>query len=440
MPKKAKELPDVAIRRLRHNTSGSGKPCKAKHPVGGVSGLYLQCMPPVEGEKLGSRQWILRARVGTARHEFGLGSYPTVPTQKAREAARALKADIADGIDPIAAKAAARAKIEESQRKELTFKQAAAKYILKRSKEYKTAKQSQRLRNQMDTYTIPYIGNLQVKDIERHHLITMMQNYYERVPDTAIRVINHVAKIIQQAIIEGQRTSHNPAIWKGNLSVVFPAKEKIAPTKHHPFLPWQQLPDFMEALDDYNKPKGSKPEAACLAFIIHTVSRTSEVRLMMWSDVDLENKVWTIKPSSEKGDDKRKSDKKWLIPLTTPAIKILKAQPSFARKRGRIFSKLDGDEIPDSYFGSNINSELGFEGNTHGFRTTFKTWCQEHGVSDEASELSLKHTTTDTTRAAYARSQLFDDRKKLLTAYSKFATTGQSLPTSNVIPIRKRAS
>ncbi len=82
MPKIVKELADVSIRRLRHSVSASGKPCKAKHPVGGVSGLYLQCMPPVGSEKLGSRQWILRVRVGLQRPEFGLGSYPTVPTQK----------------------------------------------------------------------------------------------------------------------------------------------------------------------------------------------------------------------------------------------------------------------------------------------------------------------------------------------------------------------
>jgi integrase len=393
-------------------------------------------MPPVGGEKVGSRQWVLRVRVGKERREYGLGGYPAVPTQKAREAARALKEDIKAGIDPKVAKASAKAQIEEEQRKALSFKQAAAKYVMKRGKEYKTAKQTQRLRTQLDKYVIPYIGNLQVKDIEGTHLISMMQNYYEDVPDTAIRVINHVEKIIQQAIIEGKRTTHNPAIWHNNLSLVFPAKSKIAPTKHHPYLPWQQLPEFMGALDDYNKPKGFRPEVDCLAFIIHTVSRQSEVRLMKWSDVDLENRVWTIKPSAVKGDDKRKSSKKWLIPLTTPAIKILKAQPSYTRKRGLVFTTLDKNEIPDAYFGSNINSALGFEGDTHGFRTTFSTWCQEHGIRDEVSELAMKHTTSDATRAAYKRSQLFDERKKVLTAYSKYAVTGQSL-NGKVVPIRK---
>ena len=139
-----------------------------------------------------------------------------------------------------------------------------------------------------------------------------------------------------------------------------------------------------------------------------------------------------------KGDDRRKSKRTWLIPLTTPAIKILKEQPSYAKQRGRIFSKVDGGEIPDSYFGSNINAALGFEGDTHGFRSTFQTWTQDHGVNQEVASLAMKHTNTDATRAAYARSQLFDDRKRLLTAYSKYAITGNSLPKSNVIPISGR--
>jgi len=440
MPRKAKELPDAVIRKLRHDKLESGVLCKRQHAVGGVTGLYLQCIPPVGDEKIGSRQWILRTTVGSKRKEIGLGGYPSIPAKNAREGARALKEDIKNGIDPLAAKASAKAQIVEEQQKELIFNKAAAKYIIKRSQEYKTAKQTERLNYQLDTYVLPYIGNLQVKDIEQHHLIAMMENYYTIVPDTAIRVINHVKKIIQQAIIEGKRKTANPAEWAGNLSLMFPSKEKIAPTKHHPALPYGELPEFIEALDGYRKPKGSRPEADCLAFIIHTISRPSEARLLRWSDVDLDNKVWTMKPRAVKGDDKRKSKRKWLIPLTTSAIQILKAQASYAKQLDRVFSRLDGGEIPDAYFGSSINRVLGYEGDTHGFRTTFKTWCQEHGVVDEVSELALKHTNSDATRAAYARSQLFEDRKRLLTAYSKYATTGQSISKSNIVPIRKRAS
>ena len=130
----------------------------------------------------------------------------------------------------------------------------------------------------------------------------------------------------------------------------------------------------------------------------------------------------------------------WLIPLTAPAIKILKAQPSYASQQGRIFSKLDKAEIPDSYFGSNINAVLGFKGVAHGFRTTFKTWCQVNRIIEEVSEFSLKHTNTDATRAAYARDQLFDDRKPLLEAYSEYAMTGVNpIQKADVIPFKRRA-
>tara|TARA_S200000501_G_scaffold331961_1_gene334322 strand:+ start:170 stop:1513 length:1344 start_codon:yes stop_codon:yes gene_type:complete len=447
MPKVVKELSELSIKRLRHrigtgekNPKLKGKPIKAMHAVGGVIGLYLQCLPPKGSEQTGARQWIYRATVGKKIRNIGLGSYPSLPTKNAREAARAIQESIKSGVDPVIAKASLKAQLQDEQRTELIFKQAAAKYVIKRGKEYKTAKQTQRLRSQLDKYVIPFIGNLRIEDIEASHLISMMGHYYEEVPDTAVRVINHVEKIVQQAIIEGQRTSHNPAIWHNNLSLSFPARNKIAPRKNHPFLPWQSLPEFMIALDGYDKPKGSSPDGACLAFIILTVSRPSEARLMRWSDVDLPSKVWTIQPSALKGDDRRKSSRTWQVPLTTAAIKILKAQPSFASQRGLVFTTLDKKEIPDAYFGSNINSLLGFEGVAHGFRTTFKTWCQEHGVVDEVSELALKHTDTDSTRAAYARSQLFDERKKVLAAYSKHAITGQSLANANVIPIKRGVS
>tara|TARA_R110002012_G_scaffold114973_1_gene261838 strand:+ start:881 stop:2185 length:1305 start_codon:yes stop_codon:yes gene_type:complete len=428
MPKKSKELPDVQIRRLRHATNTSGDAVKVQHAVGGVSGLRLQCMPPVGRQKVGARSWILRVRVGVTRPEFGLGGYPDVPAQKARETARAIKEEIRSGIDPKAARAKAKALIVDAQRKALTVKQAVAEYVILRRGDYKTAKQIQKLNSQMDKYVIPYIGNMEVKDIERADLIAMLKNYYYKVPSTAIRVINHVEKIIQLAIINDKRKTANPAVWHKNLSLVFTDKEKIAPQESQPFLSYGELPEFMKALRDFNKPKGSKPEADCLAFAIHTVARMGEARLVEWSDIDLDAKVWTIQPSAVKSEDRLKSKKMWKIPLTSPAINILKAQPSYAKQRGRIFSKLDKTEIPDSYFGSNINAVLGYEGVAHGFRTTFKTWCQEHGVNEEASELSLKHVNNDATRAAYARSQLFDMRKKLLRDFSRYATTGKSIP------------
>ena len=83
MPKLVKELAEVSIRRLKHTLNSSGQPYKAVHAVGGVSGLYLQCLPPKGSGKIGSRQWLYRTKIGGKRRWIGLGGYPSVPTKNA---------------------------------------------------------------------------------------------------------------------------------------------------------------------------------------------------------------------------------------------------------------------------------------------------------------------------------------------------------------------
>ena len=128
MPKRPVELSEISIRRLRHtvatgekNINLAGKPYKAMHAVGGVSGLYLQCLPPKEPEKIGPRSWLYRATIGKKIRSIGLGRYPDVPTKKAREAARALQEDIKAGIDPVIASNSRKAPIINDQNQGAVF-------------------------------------------------------------------------------------------------------------------------------------------------------------------------------------------------------------------------------------------------------------------------------------------------------------------------------
>ena len=55
------------------------------HAVGGVPGLYLQCLPPIDSETKGSKQWLYRAMIGGKLRWIGLGGYPAIPAKNARE-------------------------------------------------------------------------------------------------------------------------------------------------------------------------------------------------------------------------------------------------------------------------------------------------------------------------------------------------------------------
>ncbi len=114
MPRKATELGPLAVSRLvRVGT----------HRVGGVAGLCLQVT------ETGARSWVLRGMVGSRRREMGLGGYPDVTLAQAKEVARAARAKIFHGIDPIETAQAAKAALRRKSTPELTFMQAAEAYI-----------------------------------------------------------------------------------------------------------------------------------------------------------------------------------------------------------------------------------------------------------------------------------------------------------------------
>ena len=426
MPKESKALSDVQVRKLTFKHGSSGIPKPDRHPVGGVAGLHLYCKPS------GSRSWVLRVKIGDKRKDIGLGSYPSVSLKTARELAREHRLTIKSGNDPIAEQRAKKEALLAEQSQQITFEEFARKFIAKESKNYKTPQQVRHLSQRLRDFAFPYIGHLYIKDIKRKHLISMLEPIWETKNHTAKRVQNYVYRILQQAISEELRTDANPATWKDNLALSFPKASKIAPVKHHRAIDWRMLPEFIRALRDYDDPVDSRPEAKCFEFMILTAARAGEARLITWDELDLTKKIWRV-PAG-----KYKSNLQWEIPLTDAVIRLLRSLPSHKTQAGNVFSTLAGGVIPDAYM-SSLPDALGFDAVAHGFRTTFRTWGQEQQrFSEEALELSLKHCDSVGTRAAYARSQLVDERRKVLDSYNTWAMHGDQI--NNVTPIRGKFS
>ena len=175
--------------------------------------------------------------------------------------------------------------------------------------------------------------------------------------------------------------------------------------------------------------------------MILTVSRQQEAILADWKEIDLETKVWH---QPKKKYKKKKLD--WDIPLCPTAIKILKAQPSQAKQRGRIFPTLNGGEFYSGALPS-MPDTLGFNALAHGFRSTFRTWGQDQTksktnitqkYSEEALELYMNHVETAAARTAYAISQLLEPRTIIIGDYEKYAMKNTSRRASQwLIPISK---
>ena len=52
----------------------------------------------------------------------------------------------------------------------------------------------------------------------------------------------------------------------------------------------------------------------------------------------------------------------------------------------------------------------------HGMRSSFRDWCSETGVAREVAEASLAHVVKNKVEAAYARSDLLDQRREVMEA------------------------
>lgn len=71
----------------------------------------------------------------------------------------------------------------------------------------------------------------------------------------------------------------------------------------------------------------------------------------------------------------------------------------------------------------------------HGFRSSFRDWCEDNGHSESLAEAALAHRERDKVIRAYKRSDALERRRVLMEAWGEHCT---SPPT--VVPIRQPAA
>lgn len=399
MPKFKQQLTEKEIKQLVQGVA------IGTHAVGGVPGLSLQI------KNKDSISWIMRIMIDGQRRSIGLGSYSTVKLSDARQKAREVQRRARnDSFDPITAKREKRAQQAATKLKLTSFAQVASEYIEKKSKEFKTAKQVQKLTNQIETYALPFIGKLPIGEIRIRHIMEMLTPIWETKTETANRVRIHVKKIFDRAIALGLLETANPADWDA-LKEILPAPGKVSKTEHYAALPVEQMPEFWQKLQTLEY-MGAK----ALQFGILTAARSGEIRGAKWSEIDFKARTWTV-PA-----DRMKATKAHVVPLSDAAMTLLDAMP---RECDYIFPSTKQTQLTDMTI-SKAPKRVGYDVTAHGFRSTFKDWARqpkEYGheqYADELSELALAHVNSDSTRAAYARDQLLNERRPMMQAFADY--------------------
>ena len=358
--------------------------------------------------------------MATRYREIGHGSWPEVSLADARRKAETTKEQAAKGLDPTAARKAAHAAFPTGH----TLQEAVEGHIAAHEPSWRGKKTAKLFRTSLEQHAADLLqrdpNSITVADVQK-----VLAPIWTTKPVLAQKVRSRIEHSLEWATAAGWRQPGlNPASWKGALRPLLAKPAKVTRNRHNPALPWAQVPAFLAALR-----KEQTPTSRALELTILTAVRSGEARGADWAEFDFDGKLWTIPAQRTKsGRDHR-------APLSPKAVSLLEAvKPGEGKPTGLVFRNPDGAAYSDMALlslikrmdarsvrdgGKGWKDERGERITPHGFRSSFRDWCGDNGKPRDLAEAALSHADGSATERAYARSDLLERRRELMTDWAK---------------------
>jgi integrase len=405
----AREMERLTAQQVRRRGSGW-------HHDGG--GLYLR----VDAD--GGRYFFFRWGAGGAQY-LSLGPTHTISLARAREKARACRELLIDGRDPKAERTTLRLTTRIEAAKRVSFADCADRYFEAHKAAWRSPRHLRDWRNSVRTHAEPVFGALPVGAIDVDLVLKVLEPIWRTKTATAARLRERIEAILDFAKVRGLRDGENPARWKGHLDHLLPSPGKIARTRHHAALPYDDVPAFMSRLRGV-----SGTTARALEFTILTAARAGEACGARWSEIS--GDTWTVPAERMKGGQEHR------VPLSAGVLDMLARMEARTETSGRYltgsaFVFPAGQDRP--VHGNSVlllAKELG-AGTVHGFRSSFRDWVEEQtNFPSTAAELALAHRVKNAaemalarqvgsaTERSYRRGDAFETRSELMTAWGRY--------------------
>ncbi|MCY4027873.1 MAG: tyrosine-type recombinase/integrase [Acidobacteria bacterium] len=348
-------------------------------------GLYLDVQPT------GTRSWVQRLVIRGRRRELGLGGFPLVPLKDARAAALANRRLARAGGDPLA---------EKRRLKSMpTFAVAAEAVLAQMRPGWRNPKHGKDWLSSMERFAFPRLGKLPVSEVTSADVVETLRTVWHERPATARRVRQRISTVMEYAVALNYRDD-NPCSRIG--PVLGPQQDLV---QHMRALPHR---DAAAVVAKVRASKVFPTVKLAFEFLVLTAARSGEVRGARWDEIDTADHVWTV-PAT-----RTKAKREHRVPLTRRAEQILDAARAAGNGGPLLFPSARGKRINDMAL-SGLLRTLEVPAVPHGFRSTFRDWAaEETNHPREVVEAALAHTVQNKVEAAYARSDLFERRRRLM--------------------------
>jgi integrase len=383
------------------------------------AGLYLHVVSKT------AAHWVYRYQLGGRERYAGLGSADDITLADVREEHARLRALRRKGIDPVDKLRAERAE-EAGKRK--AAEATPPKTLTAAAEAFHAAKApswskgwAARCKGIIRLHIVPRLGNRVIADITTDDIEACLKIIGERQTPTAKHARIILEQIFAFATSKKWRTGPNPAAWRNNLKDLLSKPSKIHKTRNRPALPYTEIHVFMATLRTLDT-----VTARALEFAILTGGRTSEILGARWSEINLDDKTWTIP------DERMKANREHVVPLSNAALAILEKMKAL-RQSDMIFPGKTAPAVNKDGLRLLVR-DLHPIIVPHGFRSTFRDWAgDETNYAREVAEAALAHKVGDATEQAYRRLKALAKRRKMMQAWADWC----SRPSGQVLNMKR---
>lgn len=366
----------------------------------------------------GSKSWELRYKKPDGRWSWiGIGGYPEISGSRAREKAAELKADAADGKNPITSK-------REREQRELeeansTFEALAREWYASKRPNW-TEGTATRVIGTLERHVFPEFGHRPFTGITPMEWLEFLRGLEKTgIVEQTSRIRAICREVYDLGCVTG-RAAHNPleSLHK-HLTT-----RKAANYSH---VSQQELPALLRAIRAY--PHADDVRLG-LFLLSRLAVRPSELREARWEEFDLDKSLWTI-PAH-----RMKRRREHTAPLPKQAVEALQDLHRLTGYQPLLFPGRSDKTAPRSntVFVMALR-RLGYQGRQtgHGFRHIASTILNEHGFDADHIEAQLSHVKGGVA-GVYNKAQYLEPRRHMMKWYADYL---DQLERGNVVEIKR---
>ncbi|EEP2810167.1 tyrosine-type recombinase/integrase [Salmonella enterica] len=369
----------------------TAKPTDKSYRLADSGGLFL--FVPPSGKKV----WRMRYRFDGKEKTLVIGPYPEITLTEARAKQSEAKMKLLNGVDPADQKQAIKKKEKEAVAD--SFGDIFHEWHAHKSKVWSKGYADEMMSMFTDDI-LPIIGHLRMEEVEPMILLKVIRLFEDRgAMERADKARRRCGEVFSYAIVTG-RAKYNPS---PDLSGAMKGYRK----NNYPFLPMHRIHEFQRSINAY----GGWIVMKIAAQVLHyTAMRTVEMRSLVWSGIDYENRIISIDPSVMKGR------KLHIVPMSDQVVELFKVLQHITGQYSLCFPGRNDRKKPISENAVlGVIRSIGYEGQTsgHGFRHQFSTVLNEKHWNSDAIEMQLAHVSGGT-RSVYNHAAYLDMRREMM--------------------------